>query len=213
MEKYEDRLIAEYVTKSTKIAIKNAFAIGKFACEFVEFNATAEAGNRLVGVPVVVYVDVADMLAFCSDVRMNFILRDLQKAKEAGKYEPVFAPSPGGISAEQLKKRGQARPDGKSLSRFMSVSYGNKQDVAIVAKQGPGEQDAKGLIVPKFGKNPEMQIFVAMPYRELKKLCVMMEKEYEGYCAAVEVMKAFDKRSAEKKAAADNKNPTTRSYF
>ena len=152
----------------------DSFGIDKAHFCFVNYDTGAEKGSRQTA-KIDIYLDASEMLAWANDIALHITERALTKAKEANKYEAVFQ-TMGGIAAAKA-----GREDGKSLSRVMTVSYGQKQPVAISAKSGPGEQDEKGLIVPKFGKNPEQQVFLALPYKDFLELFVATAEHYKAY--------------------------------
>ncbi|MCL2343539.1 MAG: hypothetical protein FWC62_06550, partial [Firmicutes bacterium] len=52
------------------------------------------------------------------------------------------------------------------------------------ADSGPGETDAKGLIVPKFGREPENHVSVGLNWRNLNELLLMTKTHYEAWLAA-----------------------------
>jgi len=90
----------------------------------------------------------------------------------------------GGTSAEKLSRYGKPRQDGKSLSRIVKLICGQKFDYLFVADSGPGETDAKGLIVPRFGKNPENHVSVGLSWRNLNELLIMTQVHYGAWLSA-----------------------------
>ena len=59
-----------------------------------------------------------------------------------------------------------------------------KFDFLLVADSGPGETDSKGLIVPRFGKNPENHVSVSMNWDALAELLLFTKTHYEAWLAA-----------------------------
>ena len=104
-----------------------------------------------------------------------------EKQKQINK--PLFQ-SLGGTSADKLKQSGRERPDGMSLSRSISLSVGGKVDYLLCAESGPGQTDAKGLIVPKYGSSPEQRVSVAMNWQALNEIILMTKIHYEAWLAA-----------------------------
>ena len=90
----------------------------------------------------------------------------------------------GGTSAERLRLYGKARADGKSLSRVAKLLAGQKSDFLFIADSGPGDKDAKGLIVPRFGKNPENHVSVSMTWEALAELLLTTMAHYEAWLSA-----------------------------
>ncbi len=77
------------------------------------------------------------------------------------------------LRRKKLARYGRARTDGKSLSRTARLVCGSKTDFLFVADSGPGETNAKGLIVPRFGKNPENHVSVSMTFELFSELMLM----------------------------------------
>ena len=90
----------------------------------------------------------------------------------------------GGTSAKILAKRSKARADGKSLSRTAQLVCGNKSDLLFVANSGPGETNTKGLIVPKFGSNPENHVAVSMTFESFSELLLITKAHYMAWLSA-----------------------------
>ena len=107
----------------------------------------------------------------------------MQQKKQTGDPKPIQEWL-GGTSAEKLRQYGKARPDGKSLSRVCKLLAGQKTDFLLVADSGPGEKDAKGLIVPKFGNKPENHVAVSMTFESLSELLLMTKTHYESWLTA-----------------------------
>ena len=107
----------------------------------------------------------------------------MQSKKKAGDNKPIQEWL-GGTSAEKLRQYGKPRADGKSLSRVAKLLAGQKSDFLFVADSGPGDKDAKGLIVPRFGKNPENHVSVSMTWDDLSELLLITKTHYEAWLAA-----------------------------
>lgn len=91
----------------------------------------------------------------------------------------------GGTSARKLAKLGKPREDGKSLSRTAQLyAARNAGSVLFAASSGPGEENATGLIVPKFGKNPEQHVAVSMTLDNLSKLLLLTRIHYTAWLTA-----------------------------
>lgn len=90
----------------------------------------------------------------------------------------------GGTAADKLAKQGRSRPDGKSLSRVAQLIPANKGDFLFIADSGPGETNAKGLIVPKFGNKPENHVAVNMTFESLSEFFLMTKMHYQMWLAS-----------------------------
>ena len=71
-----------------------------------------------------------------------------------------------------------------SISRIAKLVCGQKSDFLFVADSGPGETDAKGLIVPRFGNRPENHVAVSMTWETLSELLLTTKTHYEAWLAA-----------------------------
>ena len=90
----------------------------------------------------------------------------------------------GGTSAEKLQSYGRSRADGKSLSRTAQLLPGTKADFLLVADSGPGETNAKGLIVPRFGNKPENHVAISMSFDTFSELMLMTRAHYNAWLSA-----------------------------
>jgi hypothetical protein len=106
-----------------------------------------------------------------------------KQQREKGDSKPLFEHL-GGTSAARLAQFGKSREDGMSLSRIAKLIWGQKADYLFVADSGSGEADAKGLIVPRFGKNPENHVSVGISWRNLNELLLMTQAHYSAWLAA-----------------------------
>ena len=88
----------------------------------------------------------------------------------------------GGTSAEKLAKQGRSRKDGMSLSRTAQLLCGSKSDFLFVADSGPGQTDAKGLIVPRFGNKPENHGPVT--FETFSELMMLTKVHFEAWLSA-----------------------------
>lgn len=186
----------------------DSFGIDKMHLVFVNYDTSAEKGSRQTA-RIDIYVDAPEWLMWTNEASMHFTMKELEKAKAANSYTPVIQ-TMGGVSAEALKKRGQERPDGKSLSRIMTVGWGKKQPVIMYAKSGPGEQDDKGLIVPKFGNNPEHQVMIPLSYGDYLQLLLATKAHYDAYLACKYASEKPFERKEEKEKRQQNE---ARSYW
>ena len=75
------------------------------------------------------------------------------------------------------------------MSRIFKIILGNKEDYYLfVADSGPGEADAKGLIVPRFGRYPENHVSVGLSINSLNELLLMTQTHYTAWLTAQYVM-------------------------
>ena len=160
----------------------DSFSFGKVHLEFSQYDATRPQGERQTN-HVHIYVDLAEFLLLANEALSGALHMRAKQQRDKNDTKPLFEHL-GGTSAAKLQQAGKARTDGKSLSRIVKLILGQKVDYLFVANSGPGEADAKGLIVPKFGKNPENHVSVGLSWRNLNELLLMTQVHYGAWLAA-----------------------------
>lgn len=163
-------------------SLGDSFEIGKAHFVFAAYDLNKPAGQRQTN-NIHIYMDVAELLELCRKLTGGELRWLMQNKKKSGDNTPLYQ-CLGGTSAEKLEKYGRPRADGKSLSRTAQLVCGNKTDFLFVADSGPGEANAKGLIVPRFGKNPENHVSVSMTFESLSALLLMTKAHYEAWLTA-----------------------------
>jgi len=163
-------------------AKSDSFGIGKVHLEFATYDASKPEGQRQTN-HVHIYIDVPEFLQLTHEALTGALHMKARQQKEKNDTNPLFEHL-GGTSAKRLSEYGRARPDGKSLSRIVKLIWGQKVDYLFVADNGPGETDAKGLIVPRFGKSPENHVSVGLNWRNLNELLLITKTHYEAWLAA-----------------------------
>ncbi len=53
-----------------------------------------------------------------------------------------------------------------------------------IAGSGPGEENAKGIIVPRFGNRPENHVAVSLSFVALCELLLMTRTHYQAWLTA-----------------------------
>lgn len=163
-------------------SLSDAFEKGKAHMAFAAYDLSWPTGQRQTSC-VHIYISIPEWLELCRKLTSGELRYAWQNRKKAGDGKPIQEWL-GGTSAEKLRQYGKPRPDGKSLSRVAKLLAGQKSDFLFVADSGPGDRDAKGLIVPRFGKNPENHVSVSMTWDTLAELLLMTKVHYEAWLAA-----------------------------
>jgi len=171
----------------------DCFGIGKVHLEFATYDAGRSKGQRQTN-HVHIYIDIPAFLHLAHEAlsgalhhRMMQQKAKLEKAEqEKSQIEnPPLYENLGGTSSERLAKFDKTRPDGKSLSRIVKLlAWKGKVDYLFTADSGPGETNATGLIVPKFGRSPENHVSVGMTWRTLNELLLTTQVNYSAWLAA-----------------------------
>ena len=163
-------------------SLNDAFEIGKAHFTFASYDLSKPSGQRQTN-SIQIYIDMAEVLELCRKLVDGELRYLMQVKKKNGDSTPLYQ-CLGGTSAEKLARYGRARADGKSLSRTAQLVCGSKTDFLFVADSGPGETNAKGLIVPRFGKNPENHVSVSMTFELFSELMLMTKTHYQSWLTA-----------------------------
>lgn len=160
-------------------SLNDAFEIGKIHLVFATYDINRPAGQRQTN-NIHIYMDVDEFLELNRKLNGGELRYLLQNKKKTGDKTPIYQ-CLGGTSAEKLAKYDRPRKDGKSLSRTAKLVAGNKSDFLFIADSGPGETDAKGLIVPKFGNKPENHVAVSMTFEMFSELMLLTKEHYNAW--------------------------------
>lgn len=163
-------------------SLNDAFSIGKIHFAFSTYDLSKPQGQRQTN-NIQIYIAVGEFLELCRKLDCGELKYMMQQRKQSGNNTPLYQ-SLGGTSAQKLSAQGRARADGKSLSRTVQLLCGNKSDLLFIADSGPGETNEKGLIVPKFGRNPENHVAVSMTFETFSELLLMTKTHYTAWLAA-----------------------------
>lgn len=163
-------------------SLSDAFGNGRAHFAFATYDMNKPAGQRQTN-NIHIYISIPELLELCRKLSCGELRYIMQQKKQTGDPKPIQEWL-GGTSAEKLRQYGKARPDGKSLSRVCKLLAGQKTDFLLVADSGPGDKDAKGLIVPRFGNKPENHVAVSMTFDALSELLLMTKTHYESWLTA-----------------------------
>ena len=175
-------------------SLSDAFDIGKAHLTFCSYDKRRPEGSRMTD-SVQIYIDIADWLELCRLLDSGELRCLLQQKNKAGNHDPIKEWL-GGTSARKLNRYGNPRSDGKSLSRTAQLFAGSRADsLLFVANSGPGEENATGLIVPKFGKNSEQHVAVSMSFDGASRLFLLTRLHYSAWLTARYMREAIPKQS------------------
>lgn len=176
-------------------SLSDAFEIGKAHLTFCSYDKRKPEGQRMTG-NIQIYIDIADWLELCRMLDSGELRSLMQQRNKSGDHEPIREWL-GGTSAKKLIRFGKPRPDGKSLSRTAQLFAGSRSDsLLFVASSGPGEENATGLIVPKFGKNPEQHVAVSMAFDGASRLFLLTRTHYNAWLTAWYMREASPRTNA-----------------
>lgn len=176
-------------------SLSDAFDREKAHLVFAAYDLTKPAGQRQTNC-VHIYISIPELLELCRKLSCGELRFIWQERKKSGTNKPIQEWL-GGTSAERLRQYGKARADGKSLSRVAKLLAGQKSDFLFIADSGPGDKDAKGLIVPRFGKNPENHVSVSMTWEALAELLLTTKTHYEAWLSAWYLAQLYTDRAVE----------------
>ena len=164
-------------------SLSDAFSIDKAHLTFCSYDKRRPTGQRMTD-SIQIYIDMPDWLELCRMLDSGELRWLLQQSLKSGDRSPIREWL-GGTSAKKLARFGKPRADGKSLSRTAQLLPGSKTDsLLFVANSGPGEENATGLIVPKFGKDPENHVVVSMTLSSLGQLLLTTRVHYTAWLSA-----------------------------
>lgn len=163
-------------------SLSDAFVLGKAHFNFAAYDLSKPIGQRQTN-QIHIYIDIDELFEVCRKLSSGE-MRMLMQEKKKNKDNTPLLEYLGGTSAKKLAQYGKARKDGKSLSRVGKLLCGSKTDFLFIASSGPGEQNEKGLIVPRFGNRPENNVLVSMTYESLSELFLMTKAHYNAWLSA-----------------------------
>ncbi len=165
------------------VEVKNdCFHLGKAHLQFVAYDKSRPAGQRYTS-NIHIYIDIPQLLALAQEAANGSLHMRMQQYKNERKTDALFEHL-GGTSAKRLAYYGKSRPDGKSLSRVVKLTVAERSDYFFTADSGPGEENQTGLIVPRFGKNPEQHVSVILTWRQLNELLFTTVAHYNAWLSA-----------------------------
>lgn len=164
----------------------DCFHLNKIHLQFVAYDKSRPEGQRCTN-SIHIYINVPQFLALAQEAANGSLHRRMQQFKSERKSEPLYEHL-GGTSVKRLASYGKARPDGKSLSRVVKLTAAEKSDYFFTADSGPGEENKTGLIVPRFGKNPEQHVAVILTWRQLNEILFTTVAHYNAWLSAKYMM-------------------------
>lgn len=159
------------------------FEVGKVHLAFATYDVNLPSGQRQTN-NIHIFIGVDELQEICRKILCGELQYMLKQRRQSGDYNKPLMEWLGGTPAEKLAKSGRSRADGKSLSRTAKLLAGKKSEFLFVADSGPGEQDAKGLIVPRFGGKPENHVTVSMTWDSLSELFLLTKENYQAWLSA-----------------------------
>ena len=181
-ERNQDQITRKDAKNCFVESLRDCFSFGRFHFTFASYDLTKPAGQRQTN-QIQIYIPVGEFLNLCRKLECGELRYLMQNRKQTGDRKPLYEIL-GGTSAEKLARQGRARPDGRSLSRVMQLLAGSKSDLLLVADSGPGDTTDKGLIVPRFGKNPENHVAVSMSFDLFAELLLETKLHYQAWLSA-----------------------------
>lgn len=198
-ESYENTQIIRKDGKNCFVEVKSfSFPIGKVQLFFAGYDTSRPEGERYTS-KVDAYIDVPTFLQWTNEVKNGSLHRKMLEKKQLllkkspsddekkRMWEPLLS-SMGGTSAKKLR---EPRKDSMSLSRIIKLSAASKADYLLTAESGPGEENTKGLIVPRYGNKPENKVMIPLSWRGLEELFLTVESHYQSWLTA-QYMRAFE---------------------
>ncbi len=168
-------------------SLRDFFKVGKIHLAFASYDVSLPSGQRQTN-NIHIFIGVDELQEICRKLYCGELQYMLKQKKQSGDYNKPLLEWLGGTSAAKLAQRGQSRKDGKSLSRTAKLLAGKKSDFLFIADSGPGEQNAQGLIVPRFGGKPENHVSVSMTWDSLSEVFLLTKEHYQAWLSAKYLM-------------------------
>ena len=215
-ERNQDQITRKDARDCFVESLRDCFQIGRIHFTFASYDLTRPPGQRQTN-QIQIYIPVGEFLDLCRKLECGELRYLMQNRKQSGDRRPIYE-TLGGTSAEKLARQSRPHPDGRSLSRVMQLLAGSKCDLLLVADSGPGDTTDKGLIVPKFGKNPENHVAVSMSFDLFSELLLETKINYQAWlsawyvsCGAATTAPNWQNRPAYPTATPSNQPATERS--
>lgn len=183
-EEYNNNQIIRKDAKGCFVeSLNDFFEVGKMHLVFASYDVNLPSGQRQTN-NIHIFIGVDELQEICRKLGCGELQYMLKQKKNAKDYNTSLLEWLGGTSAEKLAQRGRSRTDGKSLSRTAKLVAGRKNDFLFSVDSGPGEQNAQGLIVPRFGGKPENHVAVSMTWDSLSELFLLTKENYQAWLSA-----------------------------
>ena len=183
MAKEKEENLYQIIRKDAKNCfvevLNDSFSIGKVHLFFATYDIKKPKNNRYTNT-VDIYLSISEVVELCRKLECGVFAQKVKENK-TNKDSSSLYECLGGTSSKKLKAKGKARKDKKSLSRVMNIIAGQKIDIMLIATSGPGEENEKGLIVPKFGDNPENKVVVGMTFAAFSEMMLMTKLHYSAW--------------------------------
>lgn len=181
-----------------------AFEIGKVLINFVQYDGNTKKQTGMV----TYYLDFEDFMVLKQDVISGRIQALHKKNHTPGRvnFSKAIYKQQGGTSARNLTSKGKARPDGKSEARQLLIYAGDKIPFVLQGEKGAGEEQGKGIIVPRYGSKPDVRVAIPMQAEDLKKIVLMVDAKIHAYLAAQYVYLYKEQFQRQAKAELDKRS-------
>lgn len=208
-ERNQNQIIRKDARECFVESLNDGFAFGRAHFAFASYDVSRPAGQRQTN-NIQIYIGMDEILEICRKLESGELRYLLQSRKKANDKTPIFQWL-GGTSAEKLQSYGRARADGKSLSRTAQLLPAAKADFLLVAASGPGETNAKGLIVPRFGNKPENHVAISMSFETFSELMLMTKTHFSAWLAAQYMNRGYETKRSGSHASSPSDPPETES--
>lgn len=178
--------------------LNDAFTIGKVHMGFYTYDVSNAKGSRFTN-NIQIYLGIPEFLALAQEISSGRLARKAQMSLEQSKQTQAFPAavfeSMGGTSAAKLRKMGQGRADKMGISRQFRINSGTKKPFLLNAEAGPGEADAKGLIVPRFKLGQgEHKVMVPVDHNMMLRMAETVRLHIQAYLSAFYLTNPVEKQ-------------------
>ncbi len=163
-------------------SLSDRFPQGNAHFGFAAYDSKRPAGQRQTQ-SIHIYMSMSEVMELCRKLSTSEMRYIIQQKQQTGDSKPIQSWM-GGTSAKKLRVLGKPRADGRSLSRVCNLLVSKKGGFLFTASSGPGDEDSKGLIVPRYGSNPENHVSISMTYEAFSELLLTTQAHYQAWLSS-----------------------------
>ena len=159
---------------------------------FFAYDESKAEGNRYTN-KVHIFLSFGEALALSEKILSGRLIAEAQLSLQAAgtNFPKEIFKTMGGISAANLAKQNQTRPDGKSMAKQLYIYPGSKMPLLLVASNGAGEETEKGIIKPVYGNKPDNKVSVAVGEEAMMQLAGLVKAHIQAYLCSQYIAGAF----------------------
>lgn len=159
---------------------------------FFSYDEKKTEGNRFTN-KVHIFLSFGEALSLSEKILSGRLIADAQASMRAAgtNFPKDIFKTMGGISALNLARQNQSRPDGKSMAKQLYIYPGNKMPFLLVASNGAGEEVENGIIKPVYGNKPDNKVTLAVGEEAMMQFAGLVKTHIQAYLCSQYISGAF----------------------